>query len=175
MKKLIALIVIVLLFIGCATKQERARKLIEKANKLYPISTMIDTVIVIDTLIKWDTTIVVKVDSIPFKVVVEKPVNGKFKPYTNKEVFRNDKAVVRASMNEDGVMSFLVDVKPIYKYLEGEVRWRDSIRVEKELITTPAEEVRGFFWWLGLMVPLGMVAFALYKGYQYAKSKNVLR
>jgi len=158
---------------ACATKQERARKLIDKANKLYPIAQMVDTVLVIDTLIKYDTTIVFRVDSIPFAVKVEAPVNGKFMPFKDKLVFNSNKAQIKATMAEDGTLSFLVDVFPITQYIEGEIKYRDSIQVKKELITQPPQViiVKGLIWWFGVLCGLAILVFFGFKGYRYYKEK----
>lgn len=167
------IVIILILFSSCATKQERARKLLDKANKLYPITTMVDTTIKIDTLIKYDTTVVVRVDSIPFFVKVAVPVNGKFSPYREKEVFRNDNALVLASLDEAGTMSFIVKIKPIIKTIKGQISYQDKIKLKKELIRTPPViiKIRDTIWYIGLGAILITIGFILYRGYKLYKSK----
>lgn len=171
MKRYLGLILVILILVGCATKQERARKLITKANRLYPVSQMIDTIIKRDTILKIDTFIIVKGDTIKLQTTIEKPVNGKFSPYRGKELFNDAKAIVRASLTEEGVMTFDVFIKPKKQEVKIEYRYKDTIVVKKELITSPPKiiKVKGFVYYTGWATILAIIGLSLYKGYKLYK------
>lgn len=149
MKNILILLVSVLFLFSCKTQEQRARRLIERANKLYPIDSIITSTHVVDTVIKWDTVFVAPADTVIFKDTVVY-FNGKFIPYENKKVHDDEKATVYATLKENGSMTFYVHIKERKFYITGETHYKEIIVTKRFLTRMPPIHIKGFFYWSGI-------------------------
>lgn len=156
MKKLLIPIILLLLIASCKTKEQRANRLIERANKLYPIKDMVSTVIKIDTLIKIDTFIIIKKDTVQVTIpVVDK--DGKAVIYKNKLLKETSKYKIIGNTLSSGDLDLTVYIKEQKVNIELWTRFKKEIIVNKEVITKAPIYKKGFFYWFGILAVIGIV------------------
>lgn len=158
MKKLLALLVFPLLILSCGTPRERAERLVKKANKIFPIDSLVSEKIRIDTLIKYDTTVVVKDTTIKVEVpvYVNNPDGTKtFTSYDNKVIMDNTKVKVTATTDGKGNLKLNVLLKEHSIKVVGYVKYQKQIITNRRIITV-TNNVKGFFWWFGLSMTIAI-------------------
>lgn len=153
-----------LVIASCKTREERANRLIERANRLYPIKEMVSEKIVIDTVIKWDTVYVIKVDTVTVSIPVYDKDTKELIVYKNKVIFEDSRFKIIANSNlKTNNLDFKVERKEIKETISGEVRVRIDTLIKKELIRTAPTivKVKGFFWWAGFVSVLLVTGAAI--------------
>lgn len=169
MKKFLIPILLLLLIASCKTREQRARKLIERADKLYPIRKMVDTVYKLDTLIKIDTIVVIKSDTVKLTVPI-KDKDGKTIMYNKTVLKETDNYKITGTTLSNGDLDLSVYIKEKKVHLAFDKPFKHTIVAKKELITITKEvKVRGLFWWVGLITTIGIAGGLIFLSIRTAK------
>lgn len=145
------MIVLLLIVSACRTREERARRLIEKADKLYPIKTLVDTLVRIDTLLKIDTVIIIKSDTVQITIPI-KNEKGETIIYKNKTLKETEKYKVIGNTLYNGDLDLTVQIKEQKYSFTLWKSFKHEVIAKKELIRiTKVIKTKGFFWWTGLI------------------------
>lgn len=163
MKKLLLILLLPLLLIAsCGTRKERAERLVKRANRLYPIDSLVSEKIVIDTLLKYDTTIVVQHDSAKISLPVYDIKSNKPIIYKKSIILNNNRATISATTNSLGGIDLDILFKEQKIRVQGTIKYKKEIEIHRRVITI-RYYIKGFFWWTGL-VTIGLIA--LYSGFK---------
>lgn len=154
---------------ACKTKQERSRRLIERANKLYPIELQKDTLLKIDTVFSIDTFFIVKKDTIFIQTKIDVDHNGKIKPFTNKLLLDNEKAQVFGSIDQSGNLSVSVELKERKQAENFKIHFKKIYLTKRIYIKSPPQivKVKDWFWYTGLLFWIAFIGFAGFKIFRY--------
>jgi len=154
---------------SCRTDKERSRRLLEKANRLYPIEFTTDTLLKIDTVLVVDTVIVIKSDTIKVFTIIENDEKGNLKPFKDRLLLNNDKAIVYGTLQQDGALSVSVTIKERKEKVTLKVPFKYRFITKRMYYKSPPEiiKVRGVFWWTGLIVIIGSVLYGLIWWFRY--------
>lgn len=179
MKYLLIPVLLLAILSGCRTPKERAERLVKRANKIYPIDSLVSERIQIDTLIQYDTTVVVDSirvtttipvykDTVIKGAIVKKPIK-----YNKSVIFDNEKARVTATTSSSGGIDLDILFKEQKIKVSGTVNYKKQIITHRKLITVHVK-VRGWIWWCGL-VAIGLVgATAIILSIRMIKKLNIL-
>lgn len=153
--KYLLLLIVPLLILSCRTPKERAERLVKRANRIYPIDSLVSEKIKIDTLLAYDTTVIFKHDTATISIPVY--VEGTKTPikYNKKVIHDGSRARVTATTGSNGSIDLDILFKEQKMQVKGTVRYQKQIITHRKLITVHVK-VRGWIWWVGMITVIAI-------------------
>jgi hypothetical protein len=188
MKKLsylLALILLTLLTVSsCRTPRERAERLVKRANRIYPIDSIVAHKVLIDTILYYDTVVVAKGDNIKFSLPVTKKdttyskedketkkkpiIKDKLIEYKNTTIFENFKAKVTVSSNKNGNLDYNVIIKDQNIRVQGSIKYKKLVVTYRTLITV---HEKTWFHYIGIGLSIFIALYIIITSIRTIKEK----
>lgn len=155
--KYFLLLLIPLLILSCRTPRERAERLVKRANKIFPIDSLVSEKVTIDTLLTYDTTVVIEKDTLLVSIPVYIPGTKSTIQYNKDVVFENSKVKVSATTGNNGSIDLDILLKEHKIQVKGTIKYQKQFITHRKIITLPPVRRKDFFWWTGVIVIGGVV------------------